>query len=100
MAQRFLLENVSTDTDGDGVFGDGAGVTVLAWGNFGGGNVTLEVSDDAGVNYVPVTENGGNDLTFSSGTSRFLTKLPMTQKLRARLIGSTTASGVNVTITS
>ncbi len=100
MSKRFLLENVNMETIGTGIFGDGGSVTVLAWGTFGGGTVFIEISDDAGVSYVPVTEAGGASLTFNVASSRLIAKLPSTQMIRATFFDSDGATGVNVTITS
>jgi len=98
MTQRFLLKNVSVDTVGTAVNGDGASKSLTAWGTFGSGAISLEISDDNGANYVPLTENGGNVVSFSSPTSRVLLKIPSTQLIRASLAGSSGASDVNVVI--
>lgn len=96
MSKDFLLENISVDTVGTPIFGDGAEKSLTVWGTaFGGGAVTLDISDN-GSDFVPVTENGGNIISFTANTSRVILKIPSTQLVRASLTGSAGASGVNV----
>ena len=97
MSKQFLLENVSVDTVGTPIFGDGAAKSLIITGNFGAGDVTIEVSDD-GTNFVALTENGGNDVVFTSPTSRLILSVPSTQLLRATLANSAGASAVTVTV--
>ena len=97
MAKQFLLENVSVDTIGTPLKGDGANRSLTVWGDLGAGQVTIDISDD-GTNFVPVTENGGNVLVFDEPSSRLILKIPPTQLIRAKLQGSTSPSGVNVMI--
>lgn len=98
MSKQFLLENVSVDTVGTPVKGDGGNKSLTAWGNFGGGSISLEISDDNGANFVPLTESGGLAVSLISSSSRLINKIPMTQIIRASLIASSGASGVNVVI--
>lgn len=98
MSKQFLLENVSVDTVGTGVKGSGSALVLTAWGTFGGGTISLEISDDSGSNWVPLTEFGGGNVLLTAPTSRLLGKVPPTQLIRASLAGSAGASGVNVVI--
>lgn len=98
MAKRFLLENINEATVGVGIFGDGSGVSLVVFGTFGGTEVFIEISEN-NTDWVPITENGGNILSFTSASSRILTKIPATQLIRARAVAGT-PSNLNVIITS
>ncbi len=96
MATVRLLDNANADTTGSPVTGSGASKSITVFAdNFGGGTVTLELSDDNGGHWVPVTQEG-TAVTFVENTSAFLRKLAQGQKIRAKLSGSSGASNVTL----
>jgi hypothetical protein len=93
-----LLDNVSVDTNGDGVRGDGAGKALVIWAdNFGGGSVNIEFSPDAGTTWV-IGTIGGNPASFTANTTKYIVKIGQSEQIRATLTGSTGASNVNAQI--
>jgi len=101
MAIIKLLDNVSgTGTfTGDAKSGDGGDKVLTAYGNFGGGTITVEVSDINDSNWVPVTLNG-SPVSITTPIALYLRKVAQPQRIRAKLTGATSASGVNVVISN
>ena len=100
MATIKLLDAVSTDTIGTGVAMDGSGRVLTVYGdNLGGGTISLDISDDNGVHWVPVTYNA-SPLLLTSFTSREIVRLAQGQLIRASLTGSTGASNVTVAVSN
>lgn len=94
-----LLDAVDTNTVGVGYHGNGCqyNLTVFA-DSFGGGTVSIEISDNGGTHWVPVTFLGAA-LTFTASSSRTITKLSQGQLIRASLSGATGASNVSAILT-
>ena len=92
----FLLENVSVDTTGAGIQGDGGnkGISIYAT-SFGSGNVSLEISPDEGTTWINVPYNGVPS-AFTTNVDLLLLTLRQEWIIRAKLTGSSGASGVNV----
>lgn len=100
MPRQFLLKDASVDTVGQEFNGLGTQFRCTVWGNLGGGTIHLEISDDGGSTWVPMTELGVQLYVFTAIQSSDLPAVPPITKIRARLAGSTGASGVNVTLTA
>ena len=94
----YLLHNVSVDTVGAGVQGDGSakGIMIFAT-NFGGGSVAIEISPDEGTTWLNVPYNGSPS-AFTANQPLMLLKFSQTWLIRAKLVGSSGASNVNVTL--
>lgn len=90
-----LLDNVSVDTDGPPIKGDGAAKTLHVWAtSFGGGNVEIQGSPNNGTTWDALTI-GGNPAQYNANTIQKVDKIGQGQSIRAILQGSTGASGVN-----
>ena len=95
-----LLDAVDVDTVGAGFNGDGGAKTLTVFADdYGGGTITLQISDDGGTHWVPVTYNG-SDFSATADTSREIVKVSQGQLIRATLSGSTAASNVSVYLAS
>jgi len=90
-----LLDNVSVDTDGTPVLGDGSGKGLAIWATtWGSGTVTIQVSPDNKVTWITATI-GGNPASFTANAVRYIIKIGQGQWIRATLTGSSGAVGVN-----
>lgn len=100
MSQVKLLDAVDVDTVGSGEPGAGGpyNLTVFA-DNFGGGTVSIEISDDNGSHWVPVTFLGVA-LLVTTDTSLLINKISQGQLIRASLSGSSGASNVSAILTT
>jgi len=93
------LNNVSVDTTGLAIQGDGGSKVISVWGaDFGGGSVALEISPDGGTTW-NIMIYKGSPAVFTNNVDLFLVKFPQSYLIRATLSGSTGASGVNADIT-
>lgn len=72
---------------------DFADRSVQVTGTFGGGNVRIEGSNDAGSNYASLTDPQGNDLNITVAKVEMVTEV--TEMLRPRV---TSGSGVSVSV--
>lgn len=94
-----LLDAVNVNTVGDPFPGTGGSknLTVFA-DNFGGGEVVLEISDDGGSHWVPVTFQS-SPFSTTVNTSAYLEKVAQGQLIRATLQSATGASNVSAYLT-
>lgn len=94
----YLLKNVSVDTDGDLIKGDGSKYELDIWAtSFGGGTVNIEISPDNGTTWILATY-GGNPASFSENKALHIEKVAHGEYIRATLTGSTGADNVNAII--
>lgn len=93
----YLLLNATADGSGTPLRCDGSCKTLYAKGDFGGGQVSLEATNDIsdGASWAPLTWNGGNTFSFNSAIVRTINLLGSGLSIRATLSGSTNP---NVTV--
>ena len=90
-----LLQNISADTVGEALSGDGKSKQLLVSAtDFGGGSVTLEVSLDK-TNWAPLTK-GGVPAVYTANATDYARVVGMATYIRATLSGSTNPSNLNV----
>jgi hypothetical protein len=93
-----LLDNVSVDTVGDPIQGDGGSKQISVWAtDYGGGEVAIEISPDNGTTWNTLIYNG-SPAVFSSNIDIFLFKFAQAVLMRAVLSGSSGAINVNADI--
>jgi len=96
----YLLKNVSVDTDGDPIDGDGSAYILKIWAtDFGGGSVNIETLADDGITWI-LESYGGNPASFTTKTALYVHKIAHAEKIRATLTDSSGASNVNATIST
>lgn len=94
----YLLKNVSVDTDGEPVKGDGSKYELDIWAtDFGGGTVNIEISPDNGTTWILATY-GGNPASFSVNSTLHIENIAFGELVRATLTGSSGANNVNAVI--
>jgi len=94
----YLLKNVSVDTDGDPVQGDGSKYELDIWAtDFGGGSVNIEISPNNGTTWILATY-GGNPASFTENKTLHIEKISQGEFIRATLTGSSGADNVNAVI--
>lgn len=96
MSSKWLLQNVSVDTTGDAVKGDGGNKVIqVSATSYGGGTVSLEGRLTPTLNWTTLTYLG-SPAEFTEDTILKLDYLANGMDMRAVLYGSTAASNVNV----
>ena len=91
---KYLLQNVTEDTNGDPIVCDGSDNTLLITGDFGGGSVTIQTSNDL-IEWVTL-EYGGTPAIFTEPKAKHVNRLARGLKIRATLTGS---SGITTNVT-
>jgi hypothetical protein len=86
----FLLKNATVDGSGTPIPCDGSCKTLYLKGDFGGGTVTLEASNDVSdaTSWAPLTY-GGNVASFTTLAVRTINLLKAGLSIRATLAGAT-----------
>ena len=88
-----LLDNATTDGFGNVKKAVGFKQTymLIAWGGFGGGTVTIQISPDQGTTWLVAKACDGSPLTFTEPGTIALEWLAADLNFRAELTGSTSA---------
>lgn len=93
-----LLDNVSVDTTGSAIRGDGGSKLLFVSGTLGGGTISLEISNEDQSVWVPATFLDGAAFAVTSTGAFILDRFPTSLFTRAVLSGSTGASNVTVLV--
>lgn len=93
-----LLDSVIVDGSGPSFVTDGGAYTLFVQAvDFGGGTVSLDASFDGAVTWITFSE-GVTPIAFTVNTVRVVEGLSGGIQIRGTLTGSTSASGVKVTL--